>query len=396
MLEWPQLKDTAAGLPSQRPNHQRARYSLWYQAVGPFLRARSGIPYYITDCFNCQAPVLQCENGSMFVKDNTTGHIALIIARYSVPASVASEARVLGGEAGLSLVRSWVKQHKKGPAQTKPPSPLVKIPPELGAVALRTRQDRLLRLWLLCRHLDVQGQGRVRAADLLALIADLGLSLRQARRLIRGGDDMWWKEADGCLYLRGLESMSLALDCERGPGRSVFVPLDKFRGLETFRAYLYGAWIASRPDGLIIGRQKLMMLFARTRQTLTRWERLVDIEITHVLAYAPARTLDTPAHIIGRYPDADHTWGEQIKGRWCEVWQQPNHYDCHLPLAAKGMLRKIRRNCKHALGLVEGQCFQRLYFDHPKGAARALESGSVAFLRQGTHHAAKLYAFCAA
>ena len=236
----------------------------------------------------------------------------------------------------------------------------------------------------------------MRIGDLMILANGLNISKRSVKTLLKRGDGLFWQRVGDRLRLIGLEQVSIALDCEMGPGRGVFVPLTCFRRLEVYRANLYAAWFASRPDGQIITREVLTELFGRTRQCLRRWERLARIDVAKVLAYAAPRTLDTPTHILDKYPDGDRTWKERIRGQVCEVWQLPNHYSSSLLLAQKGMFRRIRRACRRALVSVDGQRWQRLFYDDPRGAAKALEGGQTAFLSQGRHHGRRLYAFCCA
>lgn len=355
----------------------------------------------------------------MQLHGHVANHIKTLIARYKAPPDVADQAQNLGSTQGLELLASWVHEHgqrrevraplakdvealrrkidivsSEKEAEPSPPQ-RIKVYPELSRQLVIQKRDRELRLWYLARAHDIEGEGWITVKELIKEARAVNVSERSVRGLLRRGEGLFWQRVEDRLRIRGLESVSLTMECERGPGRRpVWVPFKEIDTLESFRASLYSSWFAVR-DKQIISRSTLEGLWDRTRQTLSRWEEIAGIEVKKVLAYAAPRNLQTDPEIMAKYPDASRTWEEQTRGRVYEVWQLPNRYQSPLATAAQGMVRKVRRRCRRALLSVEGQRYQRLYFDSPHAVAKALEAGQVAFLHEGEHHGKTLYAFCA-
>jgi len=353
-------------------------------------------------------------------KDSLQQHIEDLIDRYHPPDGVACDARL---RRDPDVIRRWVTRHPgRGVlpseglgdavshlvASTKvvpegdPPEPEVRVYPELARAAVTGGHDREYRLWTLARDiLDPQGSGWVSVPELLGLCRDLGLSQRLTKRLIGKADGLFWQAVGDRLRLLGLRAVSVAMGCEKGPGRPVLVPLDKIGGLQSWRAHCYAAWIASRgPTGATMARSTLCSLWGRTAPTLRAWEALAGIEVTENIGYGPRRGSGDGERVLMAYPDRDRTWLGYVNHRLCECWQISSTYVSSLRLAAWGQVRKVKRYCCGAFsnGDEGQQRHDRLYYSDPRAAAKAIEAGRAIYLEAGLHQGhgkgQGLWAFC--
>ena len=79
-----------------------------------------------------------------------------------------------------------------------PTAPYVEVFPEVAHAALKAKEHHQLTTWLVLRANDPSGTARVSAVDAGKLIAGArGVSQRQARRLLEGGEARYWTKDRG-------------------------------------------------------------------------------------------------------------------------------------------------------------------------------------------------------
>lgn len=275
-----------------------------------------------------------------------------------------SPPQCMGEGKANAVSQGWGQNQPLPIAETPSPSPIIttRVDPELARIAVGLRQAAGLRLWLIARHISNEengGCGWITASRLRDHIKE-SYSSRHLRRILKDGDGLFWTQAHGRLYLRGVGKVAAALTKHAAvhqpglivtnrPGglRDMHLPLDGSHA--AWEATIYAGWLAAREDPSI-ARDTLATLFGRSKQTLRRWERdhLADT-VTVIPAYAQtADPEDTPANVPAfayvaavRDPDAPHAPAQyQVRVRW----QLPNQYRTHdlKSYARRGQSRKVR------------------------------------------------------
>lgn len=281
---------------------------------------------------------------------------------------------------------------------TPPPPPAdypaLRVDPELGRLAVLLDQTQPFRLWLIGRELtrDADGSGQITTAALTAALKRFGVTCdaRTIRRLLAGGDGIFWNRDRDRLFLRswGYVAVQFTTQAARRRGsllernrpgrREIYIQVGG--GKERFAAQLYAGWLAGRSDPTI-SREALTALFGRDRKTLRRWERdVLPGQINPRANFAQCPDWETfydsiPEHAV------DYRAAVRFKGRVQRItryrWQLPNTY---LTTGVKehyraGQARKVRKAVNAELSLPAS--FGRggplkLYFDKPEHLHRML------------------------
>lgn len=207
------------------------------------------------------------------------------------------------------------------------------------------------RVWLLCRALDPQGSGIVGLTPLLRLLEAHGLNRHMLRRLRKNSHCRFFLT----FHANHVEYRSLTAVCRSLgvlPGQAVLIPIESISSTESFRAALYTAWIAGH-DELYMSRERLSGLFSVSADTLRRWERLTDVEVTYnVIEVAKSDQEAAEDHI----PKDARLDGDRL-GR-AYVWeyqgslyyQSVNCYSAlHYERGAVGNVRKVSRAVRAAV-----------------------------------------------
>ena len=202
------------------------------------------------------------------------------------------------------------------------------------------------RLWLIARALDPKGSGVISRASFLYTLERLGLSQRQFQRMATHPQiAVFLHITQHKIEYRSLQVVCTALQVI--PGRSVTITTASVASLETFRAYLYAAWIAGQKR-LLISRARLTALFNVSADTLRRWERTAGVVVTpNVVEVAPndyeAATPHIPTDARRMYQLDDYcfyTW--EYEGQL--YYRTVNRYDA--PTFQRGRTGNTRKIAK--------------------------------------------------
>jgi len=239
----------------------------------------------------------------------------------------------------------------------------VKSYPEISLAVMRRRLEPLYRVWLLARHLDRPGRGWVSIKYLRHFVSSQRLfGLRALERAI-AKRCIFYHQFRGYLELHGVHKVAAALDVELRD-RPTLLPLGAFTSMLQLRQAFVASRFAHKPRTIAIAT--LVMLTGRSRRTVSRY-----LQSEHIVK--------TPnAMICRRDPSLDLTpemaqegyFHGRVAGKTALLKRMPNTYETDLEPAAFGQVKSQRLS---PLSTPAGG-FNRRYFSHPKGAARALQA----------------------
>jgi len=240
---------------------------------------------------------------------------------------------------------------------------LVKSYPEISLEAMRRRLEPQCRVWLLARHLDRPGRGRVTIKYLRHFVRQQRLfGLRALERAI-AQDSVFYHQFRGYLETHALQKVAGALDVELRD-RPTLLPLVAFTSMLRLRQAFVASFFAHKPRTIAIAT--LVMLTGRSRRTVSRYlksEHIVKTPNAMICRRDP--TLDlTPEMAQEGY------FHGRVAGKTVLLKRMPNTYETTLEPAAFGRVKAQRLS---SLSTPPGG-FNRRYFSHPKGAARALQA----------------------
>jgi hypothetical protein len=246
---------------------------------------------------------------------------------------------------------------------------LVKVYPDLALGMLRRKKAAAGRVWLLLRHHDAAGQGRLPVDEVTRLLAGAESPLRvcgrrQLANLLAAGEGVFWQRdltRDGRAFLRlhSAARAAAALGVERLGGSPVAVPLAALTGtIGQVRAHLYAAFHSGRqrqdlmtgerqPRGPI-SRATLKTLSAATPNSQRNYERRAGVALKTAFAVGPrAGAVDEheAAWSRGRaffhYQDKQGRYGRP--GAVYLAWQLPNEYTGPHATLPRGRMKRHNR-----------------------------------------------------
>lgn len=151
----------------------------------------------------------------------------------------------------------------------------------------RHKRDGCGRVWLLARHLDLVGEGRIKLGKLRHEICDPAGSLRclskkRLQQIVRLGEGVFWhRSADGrWLYYHSEARVAAALGMTAVKGFAVEVPIAKLvQKIRLVRATFYNAFHTTRGDGFNnpITRRVMQSRGMREKRTQRRYEAVEGI-----------------------------------------------------------------------------------------------------------------------
>jgi hypothetical protein len=263
------------------------------------------------------------------------------------------------------LNSSFVTRHLVGRQE----SSLVKVYPDLALAMLRTKTAAAGRVWLLLRHFDAAGRGRVAVDDAARLLAGDGAAARicgrrQLGNLLRAGDDLFWQRdtgRDGAEWLRmhSAVRVAAALGVRRLGGSPVAVPLSALTGtIGQARAHLYASFHSgrSRTDLLTgekqargpISRTTLCKLSGAAANSQRNYERRARVGRRSAIAIGPRvsaadeqETAWRRGRAIFRFRDDKGRHGRP--GAVYLAWQLPNEYTGPHDTLPRGRLKRLNR-----------------------------------------------------
>ncbi len=245
----------------------------------------------------------------------------------------------------------------------------VRLHPALSQAALRQRQDKALRLWVVLRALDAEGRGHISLDEAKSsLRTELNLSGRSVRRVLADGAGRWWSSDGVTLHLRSLDSVCRALKLERKPGAPVEVALDDIRSLARFRSFCLSAQFANekaidRPVSLntLAGR------VGRSRRTVFSYIRASGARVQRNVLHSIRRPV--PLDAGGRAQGWHFTLADD--GKPIMAKRLPNSYFLDVLAAPEGRGRKVRiagKTRDEGRGVTPRQQFVSAYRDATKAA----------------------------
>ncbi len=278
------------------------------------------------------------------------------------------------------LRRAHTRLNKRGITPTAVPQPIpietavststtlpstVKLYPDIGLGILRQEQAASGRIWLLARHLDTSGSGKLRIADLREAITDHSAPLhicgwRQLRNLLRQGDGVFWHRDKTHLWLHSAVKTASALEVSRLNGRPVHLPISALTGsIGDIRAHLYAAFHSGRvKEGggaeaapKPIARETLTKLSGIGAVTQRSYEQKTKISVRHNYAIGERASKENQEARAWKHGGAafivQDTHGQHgRKGEEYVAWQLPNSYSSTHQQRPLGRQKRINRQLK--------------------------------------------------
>ena len=261
----------------------------------------------------------------------------------------------------------------------------VKSYAEISLEAMKRRLEGQYRFWLLARHLDPEGGGRVMIRDLRQFLVRHNLCDRKTLHRALRHPSIFWTTYSGVLKLVSVLKVAdeLGVELRRRP---VLLPLAAFASMKDLRDVFVASYLSGKPRTFAI--QTLAELTGRTRRSVSRYlesRRVGRTPNAMTSVRRPSRYLHPDLAKQGYF----HT---RVKGRWILVKRMPNTYQTDLETAPRGMTVKQTRRSSFSTeqspssedeppsSPEEGACSgprgmtHRLYYRKPQAANRALQS----------------------
>ena len=275
---------------------------------------------------------------------------------------------------------------------------IAKLHPDLALAALRLKQDRLYRIWVLARALDPQGSSRVEVAVLQAAIEEhglRGLSPGTLRRLLKRGEGTWWECGGGCLWLHSLLRVCIALEVER----LRFSPMPiGWRWLKTLKAFRAACYASPFPSGSFwsnpISRRVLEGWTGKTGRTQRNYEKALGKRIGKRENVATTGIPLTHGTEIprGYFIDKVIVNGEEVLAL---LKRLPNSFRVEFAKAARGMTRRVNQQLKQLVCQEKTSTRERLFYQDAKAAHRRIQQAeegdwlAVKGIEVGTHRVSR-------
>ena len=272
-------------------------------------------------------------------------------------------------------------------APVPPSSPdRVRLYPDIGLAMLREGAAAPGRLWLLLRHLDSEGRGSIRIAVAQEQLTRKNSPIRlcgrkQLQNLLREGEDIFWVQEDGRLWLRSAARVAAALGVARLTGRPVILPVAVLlRGMKQFKAHLYAAFHSGRKKQNPISRAAQAERTGVPERTQRHYCRVAKVKREQNIAvgqrYSQEGLQEMAWQRGGGAFEFKDSQGKQGRpdGRYLAHQMPTTHTGPH-ETAAFGRQRKINRKLKDLVNeRARGNSSEkvdRLYHAHGAAAGKA-------------------------
>lgn len=233
------------------------------------------------------------------------------------------------------------------------PEATLTVFPDIALGMLRHNLSAAGRLWLLLRHLDAQGCGRLALEAVRTAVAGRNSRLRvcgprQLRNLLGAGDGIFWTRDRDRIWLRATAKVAAALDITRLTARPVALPSAILTGpIGALRAHLYASFHSAR-DAAPIARETLQRVTAVPARTQRHYEQRLDVDVRANFAIgARAGSTDPQAAAweqgLGSFTLIDHNGRNGQPGTRYQAWQLPNSYSGPHPRLAKHARKRVNR-----------------------------------------------------
>jgi len=255
----------------------------------------------------------------------------------------------------------------------------LKVYPCLAQAAMKQRLDRLYRVWTLARSIDPMGRGYIRVADIEELIQteDIkGLSPGTLRRLLKSGMPTFWdvfyKDGERWVGLRGLRRVCVALDLTSLPENVVLIPVRWAKTVKGFRAACYGSGFPTSVMSNPISRATIENKTGRTPRTQRAYDRALAGQLKK---RDNARIVDRkPKHgtelSLGLYVDKVRTpeGDEEI----VLLQRLPNSYRVEFKRGPRGMTGRVNGELKEPFDHVAKGKREKLFYRDPQAATKRI------------------------
>ena len=262
----------------------------------------------------------------------------------------------------------------------------VRAYPSLLNAARRGGRVSHMRLYLLCRALDLAGSGVVDLdrVKLYYTLKDSPYYLytsKRLRQILAAGTGIFWeRHTEGRLWLKSPDKIAAALDVDHIAGTPVALPvwplLDSHKDAA---AAFYGAWHAARGDDPNpISRGTIRKVTGACKSSQIVYEELADVQARRNIAIVGDATKEGMQSAAWRFGHVfkfkDHAGKVDPRRRgWVYVAVcRPNSYRSPYTTLPKGRLRRINTSLHNLVTMGRGKCeddILRIY--HGDGAAAA-------------------------
>ncbi len=270
----------------------------------------------------------------------------------------------------------------------------VTVHPSLLAAILKQEQTAVGRVWLLARHVDIQGRGWLSIDELRQQLTGKTSprrisGWRRLRQILQQGDGVFWQRDDrNRLWLRSTVKVAQALDLERFADSPVVLPLTTLLSpIKDIRAAFYATFHAGR-DGQPISRQTLTEITGVSERAQRNYDTHLNVKRVKnfALLYADASAEDfywKNRRAAFQFTDKHGKQGPPGQTYWAQ--RLPNSYHAPYQQLETNGTKSLNRRLKHDLAKhgTQGNGFERypkLFYTDGKQAGRVHGSQDV-FLR---------------
>ena len=232
----------------------------------------------------------------------------------------------------------------------------VAVYPELTTAFLKHELSATGRIWLLLRHIDVDGRGWVNVDEARQQLTSKEATLRvcgwrQLRNLLRAGNGTFWKRDKSRIWLRSIAKVATQLQIER-LGKLVSIPTKPLiANIQTVRATFYAIGHSARNNSPI-SRAKLANVTGVNERTQRRYDKAASVQKTanYCLGDPQGESQEQAWHQRHAAFDFVDKLGKHGKaGKKYRAFQLPNSYTVHYQAAASGRTRKINQQLRQDL-----------------------------------------------
>ncbi|MEZ4542074.1 MAG: hypothetical protein R3C43_19025 [Chloroflexota bacterium] len=248
-------------------------------------------------------------------------------------------------------------------------SSLIKVYPDVALAMLRSKTAAAGRVWLLLRHADDAGTGRIATTEAVRLLTTGGspwhiCGRRQLANLLRAGDGLYWQRDTGrngaeWLRLGSAARVAAGLGVRRLGGSPVAVPLTALTGtIGQARAHLYAAFHSGRTrTDLLTGQRRapgpiaratLCKLSGAAPNSQRNYERRARVGRRSAIAVGPLTAAADQqevawqrGHALFRLRDPQGRHGRP--GAVYLAWQLPNEYIGPHATLPRGRQKRLNR-----------------------------------------------------
>jgi hypothetical protein len=273
----------------------------------------------------------------------------------------------------------------------KPTKTTVKAYPSILNALLKQEQAAAGRVWLLCRHLDVDGRGWIDVTDLRQALTKRKAEERHAssilyplcstpifgwrrlRQILGQGKGIFWnRDEHGRLWIFGAARVAANLDVERLQNRPIQLPVSELTGtMGQVRAVFYAAFHAGRQANQPISRTAIAQATGVPARTQFHYEETARIKRRKnytIGAGWGSVSAENSAYQHGNavFEFIDHRGRHGKCGQTYAARQLPNSYSTRLETCTRGRQRKVNARLADLVTWGAGErpekTFTRLYY----------------------------------